>query len=46
LLHYDGTSWQQEFSGTEHTLNAVWGNQKHVWAAGEHGTILVKDLAP
>ncbi|HVZ34446.1 MAG TPA: hypothetical protein VG963_18585 [Polyangiaceae bacterium] len=46
LLHYDGVSWQQEFSGTEHTLNAVWGNAKHVWVAGEHGTILVKDLTP
>jgi len=44
ILHFDGESWQPEQSGSEHTLNAIWGNQQQVWAVGEHGAILVKKL--
>jgi hypothetical protein len=44
ILHYDGASWQAELSGTGHALNALWGTSDRLWAVGEHGTILVKDL--
>lgn len=45
LLHYDGSSWQAEFSGTTQALHGLWGTPSRLWAVGEHGTILVKDLA-
>ena len=44
LLHYDGASWQPELSGTTQPLHALWGTPERLWAVGEHGTILVKDL--
>ena len=44
LLHYDGSSWQAQFSGTTQALHALWGTASRLWAVGEHGTILVKNL--
>jgi hypothetical protein len=44
LLHYDGSSWQPQFTGTTQALHALWGTSSRLWAVGEHGTILVKTL--
>lgn len=44
VLHYDGDSWQPQLSGTGHALHAVWGTAGRLWAVGEHGTILIKEL--
>jgi hypothetical protein len=44
LLHYDGSAWRAEFSGTSQALNALWGSSRQLWAVGEHGTLLVKEL--
>lgn len=44
LLHFDGNVWRPELSGTSQSLNALWGDAGRLWAVGEHGTILVKEL--
>jgi hypothetical protein len=44
LLHYDGSSWQPQFSGTTQALHGLWGTASRLWAVGEHGTLLVKNL--
>lgn len=44
VLHYDGDHWEPQLSGTGHALNAVWGTAGRLWAVGEHGTILIKEL--
>lgn len=46
ILHYDGAAWQPEFSGTAQALHAVWGDASRVWAVGEHGALLLKELGP
>jgi hypothetical protein len=45
IAHYDGTSWNQQTSGTTQTLNAVWGvgATGAVFAVGDGGTILYYD---
>lgn len=41
ILHYDGTSWTQQASGTTETLNAIHGTgPDNVYAVGEGGVIL------
>lgn len=44
LLHYDGSAWHAEFSGTSQALNALWGSSTRLWAVGERGSVLVKQL--
>jgi hypothetical protein len=44
ILRYDGTSWSEESSGTNHYFTDVWGYKNTVWAVGDHGTILKKAL--
>jgi hypothetical protein len=44
VLHYDGDHWEPQLSGTAHALNGVWGTGGRLWAVGEHGTILIKEL--
>lgn len=44
VLHYDGDRWEPQLSGTGQALNAVWGTASRLWAVGEHGTILIKEL--
>jgi hypothetical protein len=41
IVHYDGTSWSSQASGTTEELNAVWGTAgDDVFAVGSDGTIL------
>ena len=41
IIHYDGTSWSIQDSGTTEDLNAVWGSASNdVFAAGGNGIIL------
>jgi photosystem II stability/assembly factor-like uncharacterized protein len=41
ILHFDGTKWQIENTGTTATLHAVFGfAPDDVWAAGDGGTVL------
>ena len=42
ILHYNGTSWSSQTSGTTNNLYGVWGtsNGNHVFAVGASGTIL------
>lgn len=41
ILHFDGASWSIEDSGTDVTLNALFGFAPNdIWAAGEEGTVL------
>ena len=41
ILHYDGTDWNEEQSGTGEDLNDVWGTSAtDVYAVGKGGTIL------
>jgi hypothetical protein len=36
ILHYDGTTWTAESSGTTNKLNAVWGvSETNIYAVGE-----------
>lgn len=44
ILHYDGESWQQEYSGTTENLNGVWGTSaSSVYVVGANGLILHYD---
>lgn len=45
ILHYDGTSWTGQASGTTANLNAVWGDRAtgEVFAVGDNGTVLTYD---
>ncbi len=46
ILHYDGSSWSAQNSGTSEALNAVWGNLwSSVYAVGNSGLILHNDSA-
>jgi hypothetical protein len=46
ILHYDGTSWQPQTSGTLNKLYSVWGSSStDIWAVGELGTVLHYDGA-
>src|SRR6266513_4836849 len=45
ILHYDGTNWNVETSGTTSYLSAVWGSGSNVFAVGGGGTILYNDDA-
>jgi hypothetical protein len=41
ILHFDGTDWHTEDSGTNDTLNAIFGfSSEDIWAAGDNGTVL------
>jgi len=40
ILHYDGTNWNPETSGTTNDLLAVWGSGSNVFAVGAAGTVL------
>ncbi len=44
ILHYDGTSWHLQASGTTQTLKAIWGTSgTDIFAVGAAGTILHYD---
>ncbi|HJP61728.1 MAG TPA: Ig-like domain-containing protein [Gemmatimonadaceae bacterium] len=43
ILHFDGTNWNAEASGTTTDLYAVWGSGTSVFAVGNSGTILYND---
>jgi hypothetical protein len=45
VVHYDGTAWTPQTSGTTQHLNAVWGSASGVaiFAVGDGGTILSFD---
>ena len=46
ILHYDGTAWTAETSGTTEKLNAIWGvTETNIYAVGENGTLLHKTAA-
>jgi PKD repeat protein len=46
ILHYDGTVWTAETSGTTEKLNAIWGvTETNIYAVGENGTLLHKTAA-
>jgi PKD repeat protein len=46
ILHYDGTAWIAETSGTTEKLNAIWGvTETNIYAVGENGTLLHKTAA-
>ncbi|MBN9163717.1 MAG: hypothetical protein J0I07_22305 [Myxococcales bacterium] len=41
ILHFDGTDWNEEETGTRATLRAIFGFAPNdVWAAGDEGTVL------
>ncbi len=41
VLHFDGTEWHAEETGTDVTLNAVFGlSPLDIWAAGDDGVVL------
>ncbi|MBN2196165.1 MAG: hypothetical protein JW751_25340 [Polyangiaceae bacterium] len=40
LIHWDGTEWTPSSTGSNSDLNAIWGNDRDLWALGSHGTIL------
>jgi hypothetical protein len=41
ILHFDGTDWNEEETGTKATLNAIFGfAPDDIWAAGDEGTVL------
>ena len=44
ILHYDGTQWNGEASGTNASLFDVAMTSIKVWAVGESGTILARDI--
>lgn len=43
ILHYDGSNWNAETSGTTSSLTGVWGSGSSVFAVGASGTILHND---
>jgi len=44
IVHFDGTAWEVEESGTSASLQAIFGfSAKDIWAAGEEGTVLHYD---
>lgn len=46
VLHFDGTDWNEEETGTKATLRAIFGFAPNdVWAAGDEGTVLHFDGA-
>jgi len=46
ILHYDGTTWSAEASETTETLLDVWGGGNSMWAVGDSGIILRKEVDP
>jgi hypothetical protein len=41
ILHFDGSAWHQETTGTSVTINAIFGfSSQDIWAAGDDGTVL------
>ena len=41
ILHFDGSAWAAQNSGTGVPLNRVWGaGRNDVWVVAENGTIL------
>jgi hypothetical protein len=41
ILHFDGTDWHAQDSGTTVTLKTIFGlSSRDIWAAGDDGTIL------
>jgi len=41
ILHFDGTKWHYERTGTSATLHAIFGiDLGDIWAAGDDGTVL------
>jgi hypothetical protein len=42
VLQYNGTSWQEEESGTTTNLNGVWVGVAAAFAVGDGGTVLVR----
>ena len=44
IIHYDGSSWESQTSGTVRNLNGIWGSSASaVFATGDNGTILHYD---
>jgi len=46
ILRYDGFTWNAEVSGTSASLEDVWGVGNSMWAVGDSGTILRKQVEP
>jgi hypothetical protein len=41
VLHFDGSEWHAQQTGTQVTLNAIFGTSgTDIWAAGDDGTVL------
>lgn len=41
IVHFDGSEWHDEASGTSATLDAIFGfSASDIWAAGDSGTLL------
>jgi hypothetical protein len=44
IVHFDGNEWHASNTGTESTLNAIFGvSPSDIWAAGDNGTVLHYD---
>jgi hypothetical protein len=46
IVHWDGTQWSQEESGTAAELDGIAGSSTDAWAWGQNGVILHKKLLP
>jgi hypothetical protein len=40
IMHYDGSCWSQEASGTTNDLKGIFGTANDVWVVGANGTIV------
>ena len=41
ILHWDGTAWTETDTGTERSVNALWGTSAYdIFAVGDNGSLL------
>lgn len=47
LLHYDGSAWRPQASGTQASLKGIWGSGPHdIFVVGDAGTVLHRGRSP
>jgi Leucine-rich repeat (LRR) protein/photosystem II stability/assembly factor-like uncharacterized protein len=40
IIHFDGNSWETQYTQTNGYLHAIWGDDSHLFVVGDAGTIL------
>jgi photosystem II stability/assembly factor-like uncharacterized protein/Leucine-rich repeat (LRR) protein len=43
IIHFNGNSWETQYTQTNGYLHAIWGDSNHIFVVGDAGTILSYD---